>query len=652
MNGGKDVAFSPDGMLLLTIGGRGMAQLWATNGTQPLFTLQHHGESLESGAISPDGRYLATRDHGSVVRIFRLDGLGLPRKMFRWGASAVSAEGRWFLARERQRAGRLYDGLTGQPASEVMQFDGLVESMAVAANGKRVAISAAGSSVTCYEASSGAKSYGPIAAPSPPLNSTFSPDGQHLVVVCSGGEALVVDVDARSHTLLQHGGSDAETGKTLAFRSGEALFNKDGACFVTWGLGDNVRVWDTTTGVLKYDLPLHQGCAGAVFSSDGKYLATASLGDGKVRVWDVATGATLGPTLTQPNTLLDICFSSDGQYVLTTSYDQSARLWDWRKGSLKCRPLDHQAHPLGGTLVTAQFAHDGQWAVTASIGNNPDGVLQVWELGEGKPVTPKFDLMTQFSRLAVRSDNQIVAWRLKAEPGATNTLSLNSPRKMFQGAGGTVPRVVKFLSPYERVADDADRVLIDVIPLDGLIDAQLGGFPSEHLKLWAEILSSRAVLESGGVVNLTSPQLLERWLRFRQAQPQFPALAPTEDELEAWHLGQAETARLQRQWFGAVWHLDKLISIQPANWRHWHNRGKSFLNQARYQEAHADFKKSLALAEEPESWYWLAMSCKALGQREKASAALTRCLEMDPADELASKELLKVKSDSQGAATH
>ncbi len=65
---------------------------------------------------------------------------------------------------------------------------------------------------------------------------------------------------------------------------------------------------------------------GPVVSPDGKALLTASA-DGTARLWDVATGKSLGPPLIHRGPVAAAAFSADGRVALTGSYDNTARLW-------------------------------------------------------------------------------------------------------------------------------------------------------------------------------------------------------------------------------------------------------------------------------------------------------------------------------------
>jgi len=97
------------------------------------------------------------------------------------------------------------------------------------------------------------------------------------------------------------------------------------------------------------------------FSPDGLFVVTSST-DGTARVWDAATGATLGELRGHGKSVNSASFSPDGKFIVTASDDATVRLWD----------ASHFAFVknVGGTfsrgVSSAEYSPDGHYIVAAS----------------------------------------------------------------------------------------------------------------------------------------------------------------------------------------------------------------------------------------------------------------------------------------------
>lgn len=167
----------------------------------------------------------------------------------------------------------------------------------------------------------------------------------------------------------------------------------NGTQFVTGGWNGSATVWDLESGRQITQLK-HDGLYiyAVDWSADGKWIATGSNDtvNGYVQVWNAETGERVSQQFgnnsdeatSHTDAVLSVHFSKSiegGQKLLTTSYDNTARLWNVTSGKQERRFLGHN-----WWVWDAQFSPDEKKIVTAS----QDGTAIVWDSQTGEPGAP------------------------------------------------------------------------------------------------------------------------------------------------------------------------------------------------------------------------------------------------------------------------
>jgi len=137
---------------------------------------------------------------------------------------------------------------------------------------------------------------------------------------------------------------------------------------VTAGDDGAVRVWDAATGRERLAIDAHppvqpryiEGVVATV-SADGRRIASAAQWEPVARVWSVSDGGLVAELAGHAGGLSGVSFSPDGRFVLTTSYDGTARVWDPESGRavLVIRP-PRPGGPAQDLAPSAAFAPDGR----------------------------------------------------------------------------------------------------------------------------------------------------------------------------------------------------------------------------------------------------------------------------------------------------
>ena len=114
----------------------------------------------------------------------------------------------------------------------------------------------------------------------------------------------------------------------------------------------------------------------AAFSPNGRSIASSSY-DQTARLWDAATGREIKLLRGHTSGVNTALFSPDGRYVATAARDKSARLWDAATGK-EIRAFNGHLNGVWSAL----FSPDGRYLVTAS----GDRTARIWDVATGQPI--------------------------------------------------------------------------------------------------------------------------------------------------------------------------------------------------------------------------------------------------------------------------
>jgi WD40 repeat protein len=195
----------------------------------------------------------------------------------------------------------------------------------------------------------------------------FSPDGQHLAVVCTDGgiSLLSAQTGARRHAWL--GGI---SGLGLAF-SGDSkkLATANGDVASVWDVETAKQLFTATHGASSdRDSPVDSWIDDVAFSPDGNLLATGGR-DTTARIWNLRNGQEQ-IRFKHPTAVETVAFGHDGATLSTGSYT-GARVWEVGSGRERLRA--------GGSHEIVTMSADGRLVAAGGL----DGIVTVIELGRG-----------------------------------------------------------------------------------------------------------------------------------------------------------------------------------------------------------------------------------------------------------------------------
>lgn len=388
----RQLAFSPDGRLLVSVGEDAKVIVWDFQRRMPLAVLTDHTKVVTSVAFSPDGKWFATGSEDQSVIIW--DAMRLEKAAVlsqfegKVVAVAVSPDGRLLATAMHEPPG--YKGRI--KLWRVGKWDKVTEIATSATEYGRLMFIENGRKLVWTDGHTLDVNSGQ--AIHPYFNETYnwiarSPAGDQLLAIGGGGDVHTFDLShnkladyVRAHQdsgravdfspdgrLAATGADDiilwdpASMTKLARFEASSIVWNvafsPDGRWLVSAHGDSSILVWDVVDRKLAGSLNGHAGAVrGVAFSSDGKLIASASE-DRSVIVWNADTGRKVAVLQGPTSRLTGVAFSPNGDRVASSDFRDETTIWN----------KDHWQSPsapgLRGGLYCVAISPDGKWIATS-----------------------------------------------------------------------------------------------------------------------------------------------------------------------------------------------------------------------------------------------------------------------------------------------
>ena len=400
-------SFSPSGDRIVTASEDHTARLWDLEGRE-LAVIRGHGAAVTSAVFSPSGDRVLMSSADKTARIWDLTGKELV--VFREDepfltAAVFSPSGDRILTRNMNVV-RLWD-VKGTKLAELRGHTEVVISAVFSPSGDRI-LTAGDHAARLWDVER--KELAVISGHQRMVTSVvYSPLGDRILTASFDGTARLWDLQGkelavfRGHEryvssaafspsgdrIVTAGGGgtrvwDLEGNELAVLRGHKAMvrtaaFSPSGDRIVTASHDNTARVWDlegNELAVIEHEGGFHPSSGGplatcvasAVFSPSGDRILTSSF-DNFARVWDLA-GREITVLRGHEDSVMRAVYSPSGDRILTASKDNTARLWDLEGNEL----VVFRGH--GNTIMSAAFSPSGDRIVTASF----DKTARLWDL--------------------------------------------------------------------------------------------------------------------------------------------------------------------------------------------------------------------------------------------------------------------------------
>jgi WD40 repeat protein len=225
----------------------------------------------------------------------------------------------------------------------------------------------------------------------------FSPDGTRLAGLILPDRLTVWEVD-------QWNVSCRFSISLGPARLGNLDFSPDGKALVIGDADHNLRVIDLANGNTIFDVPeAHsEGITSVAWSPNDSVIASGSGWDGgPIRLWDVASGNSLGKLEGHTSWISDMVFSKDGLWLYSASGDQTLRIWDVEKQQCLAT-LRGSSHEVLGLALSP----DGTTLASAC----KDGIVAFWSADpKSEEEMPRLIPLGHFAQTAFAPDSRVLA---------------------------------------------------------------------------------------------------------------------------------------------------------------------------------------------------------------------------------------------------
>jgi len=367
-------------------------KLWNTSG-KLLHKILISETEINSAALSPDGKFVATATNDRITRIWNAqngklekelkgflndaldNGLGLdPESYWQYNISRYVAfkEGikvspdENYVVKAVGTSAQLWDLSKGRVIRSFEGHENGVICFEFSNDGKYLFTGSGDKTIKMWEVSTGKEVKTFKGHRELIFELAVSQNGKHLVSGSWDATARIWDIESGEEINTYR--MDQNSPYALAFAL-NYLYLAVGS------LGKELKLIEIDSGLPARNFIGHTEIISDIQIKNGQLL-TASW-DGRAKLWDVASGLSTQKFVGHDGQIFATAFHDNGKQIATVGSDRIARLWDISSGEVV---QTYEGHT--DAITSVDFIHNDKQLITHSL----DGTTRIWDVETGKEI--------------------------------------------------------------------------------------------------------------------------------------------------------------------------------------------------------------------------------------------------------------------------
>lgn len=292
----------------------------------PIRFLQGHTDAVQSIAVSPDGKAIASASDDGAVKIWQLEGdNSIPVREIKdqggWVRAVVFLSNLQIATAGQDKNIKIIDVASGKVVRTLSGHTNLVNNLAIAPNSDLLASGSYDSTINFWQISTGKLLRSLTGHTDKIWGLAISPNGK-LVVSASRDRTIRI--------------WDVQTGKSLLTLAGHqggttcVLVTPDGKQVISGGNDKAIRVWDIASGKQLFTLTGHEDVISAIaITADSNYLFSGGKDSpNSIRLWNLKTKSLIWNLIGHNDLVTSLVISPDQLKLISSSQDKYVDIWE------------------------------------------------------------------------------------------------------------------------------------------------------------------------------------------------------------------------------------------------------------------------------------------------------------------------------------